>query len=91
MERIKPDRITDVLDALIGPVNATGNSAKDEEIEKNLDSLVWVATWCIESLADSTYDRDRPEGSMKAIGQKAFDSMKRFRDWLKEATDEEGE
>ena len=86
MDVFESQDIIKVLNALIGPVCATGDSAKDGVVLENLGNLIDVTTWCIENIRESAYDRARPEDSMKRIGKKAFETLVDYHDWLERLT-----
>ena len=45
-DKLKGHEIIRLLDNLIGPVEAYGDSAADEKVLQNLKTLIDVANWC---------------------------------------------
>lgn len=83
-ERMNEHEIIKLLDNLIGPVEAYGDSAVDEKILKNLKTLIDVTNWCIDGVAQASETRHRPEYSMRAVGETAFSAMCEWQLWLTE-------
>lgn len=76
--------IIKLLDKLIGPTVATGNSDADERVMRNLRTLIYIGNWCLDGLAYAAETRHRPEQSMRDIGETAFSAMDEWRQWLEE-------
>ena len=82
MERLSTSEICKVVDTLIGPTTAVGDSCEDEAIEKNLKNAIDLVDWLLEGIADSARTRHRFEGSMRDIGQRAYTALCEWMDWL---------
>lgn len=80
--RITSQEITKVLEKLIGGTTAVGDSTIDHEVEENLKTLIDVANWCLDSIADSADTRHNYQGSMRDIGEQAFRAMCEWQEWL---------
>lgn len=81
-DRFTSREITKVLGTLIGGTTAVGDSTLDHEIEENLKTLIDVANWCLDSIADSADTRHNYQGSMRDIGERAFRAMCELQEWL---------
>lgn len=82
MEKLKSQEIIKVVDALIGPTTAVGDSAIDSQIEKNLKNAIDLVNWLFDGIADSARTRHRFEHSMRFTGERAFSAMNEWKDWL---------
>ena len=81
MDKLSGGEIIKLLDNLIGPTEAVGETNADNKIKKNVDTLIDITYWCLDKLIDSSKTADRPEASMKEIGelaQKALDEYKEY-------------
>ena len=75
------DEIIKIIDALIGPTEAVGESHIDEKIAKKLDTLCEITDWCLDQLHYSSKTKDRPEYSMAKIGKCAEDYLRGVKAW----------
>ena len=87
MERLDSGEIIKLLENLIGETEAVGDSWADEKIEKNLMTLIDVANWCVDGVAQSSETKDRTEWSMRHIGGRAFGALLDWKEWLAERTE----
>lgn len=85
-ERMNEHEIIKLLENLIGPVEARGDSSADEKVLKNLKTLIDVTNWCLDSVYQSSWAKNRIEGSMKEIGETAFSALYEWQEWLIENT-----
>ena len=76
--------IIKLLEILIGQTEAIGDPAVDDKIESNLKTLIDVANWCMDSVSKSASTRNRPEYSMREVGERAFSALCEWEEWLKE-------
>lgn len=76
--------IIKLLEILIGTTEAVGDSAVDDKVESNLKTLIDVANWCIDGVSQSASTRNRPEYSMRKVGERAFSALCEWEEWLKE-------
>ena len=88
-EKLTSTEIIKVLDTLIGPTEAIGDSAADHAIEHNLMILIDIVNWCLDGVSDSASTRHRFEGSMRDVGERAFAALDEWRNWLDERIKED--
>ncbi|MBQ1776638.1 MAG: hypothetical protein IIZ93_00630 [Acidaminococcaceae bacterium] len=88
-DKLKGHEIVRLLDNLIGPVEAYGDSAADEKVLQNLKTLIDVANWCIDGVNQSSGTRHRQEHSMRKIGETAFSCLCEWREWIDERIKED--
>lgn len=88
MERLNSGEIIKLLDNLIGSTEAVGDSWADEKIEENLVTLIDVANWCIDGVAQSSETKNRSELSMRRIGERAFCTLLDWKEWLTKRSEE---
>ena len=81
MARVRKETVIYILDELIGPVVSTGDAEADKEIEKNMATLTGVMTWCADRIIESA-------STDNFIGRKAQATLKVYRDWLRDVTEE---
>ena len=65
---LKSHEIIKVLDNLIGPTGAVGDSNVDEWRYERLKVLIDVTNWCLNGVQFASSACGRPEGSMHKIG-----------------------
>ncbi|MBQ7064146.1 MAG: hypothetical protein IJM90_04580 [Firmicutes bacterium] len=82
MTKLDSNEIIKLLDNLIGQTEAVGDSAQDEQIEKNLATLIDVTNWCLESVFQSSQTCGRAEGSMHRVGWRAKSALFEWEQWL---------
>lgn len=61
---------------LVGPVEAVGETGQDERALENLKELTELVDLLLWKIANTAGTADRPEASMKAIGNHARDFLK---------------
>ena len=86
--RFESNEIIKLLDCLIGKTEAIGETNADEQIEKNLMTLIDVTNWCIDGVAQSSETRHRLEASMRRVGERAFAALCEWADWLNARSEE---
>lgn len=84
-DKFKSQEIIKLVDKLIGPTTAVGDSTADEIIDKNLRNLIDLVNWALDGIADSAKTRHRFEASMRNTGERAFSALCEWKDWI-EAT-----
>lgn len=89
MSKLNSNEIINLLDILIGRTEAVGDSAQDEEIEKNLMTLIDVTNWCLDGIMQSSETCGRVEYSMHRIGWRATCDLADYLKWLKERVENE--
>lgn len=82
--KLTGNEIIKLLDNLIGPTEAYGDSAVDEKVLKNLKTLIDVTYWCLDGLKQSSETIHREEGSMREIGATALSALLEYEDWIHE-------
>ena len=74
--------ILEVTRTLIGPTEPYGDSGIDRERTKNLDKLIDVVDGLLYDVKRAAVNKDRYEGSMRAMGKKAHDALICWREWI---------
>lgn len=82
--KLTENEIIKLLDNLIGPTEAYGDSAVDEKILKNLKTLIDVTNWCLDGIQQSSRTRHNTEYSMRKIGETAYSALLEYADWIRE-------
>ena len=91
MKGLSSGEIIKVLETLIGDTLPYGDSSYDDKVEDNLKNLIDVTNWCLETINDTANETHSPYYSMKRVGERAFDALYEWRDWLNDKIDEEYE
>ncbi len=89
MKKLDSSEIIKLLGILIGGTEAVGDTWADEKIEKNLMTLIDVANWCIDGVAQSSETKNRTEWTMRLIGERAFGALLDWKKWLAERIGDE--
>jgi len=89
MNAFSDREITKVLNAMIGPTDAEGDSAVDAVRLDSLRTLIDVTNWCLDGLLYATKTRHRQEASMREIGETAFSALLEIKQWIQEVEEEE--
>lgn len=71
MSKLETEQILDVINALVGDIEAYGDSYIDERNRENQKTLIEVVYALIDMIYDNTKYADRVEYSMKVIGNEA--------------------
>lgn len=74
--------ILEVTRKLIGATEPYGDSAIDHERTENVDKLIYVIDELLYDLEKVAVNKDRHEGSMREMGQKAHKAMEDFWSWI---------
>lgn len=80
--KLNSQEIIKLLDNLIGATEAVGDSAQDEQIEKNLMTLIDVTNWCLDGVFQSSATCGRIEDSMRRVGWRAKSALFEWESWL---------
>ena len=88
-DKMNSHEIIKLLDNLIGPVEAYGDSATDKRVMENLKTLIDVTNWCLDGVNQSSWTRHRPEKSMREIGETAFSALMEYEDWIRARREED--
>ena len=92
MSNIEAGAILSVTRELIGETEPCGDSAIDSERMKNLDKLIYVVDELLRDVVKSAaIGKDRIEGSMKGIGEKAYVELIEWHDYIENYFDLKGE
>lgn len=77
-----------LLEILIGPTTAVGETNADERIHDNLRTLIDVANWGLERVYTSSFTCGRREDSMNKVGFDAKCALDEWRVWLEDVCGE---
>lgn len=84
--------ITKLLDALIGKVEAVGETNEDNRRLDNLKTLIDVTNWCLDGLEYAMASGyGRPEWSMAEISYTAQRALDEYGRWIAEVLEEQTE
>lgn len=89
MRKLNSNEIINLLDNLIGQTEAVGDSALDEQVEKNLMILIDVTNWCLDGIMQSSETCGKVEYSMHLVGWRAKCALADYLKWLKERVEDE--
>ena len=82
--------ITKLLDALIGNVEAVGETNEDNRRLDNLKTLIDVTNWCLDGLEFAMASGyGRPEWSMAEISYTAQCALDEYGKWIAEVLEEQ--
>lgn len=82
--------ITKLLDALIGKVEAVGETNEDERRLDNLKTLIDVTNWCLDGLQFAMASGyGRPEYSMAEISYTAQRALDEYSTWITDVLEEQ--
>lgn len=70
----------EIVKRLIGPVEATGEHGVDQERLRNLRELTELADLLLGDIQRAALDANRPEASMRAIGEHARDFLREVKE-----------
>ena len=76
--------ILEVTRTLIGSTEPYGDSAIDRERMKNLDKLIYVVNELLYDVEKAAVNKDRYEGSMRMMGEKAHKALNDWWSWIDE-------
>ena len=80
--QIDSETILKVTIALIGETEPYGDSAIDRERTENLDKLIYVVEELLSDVEKVAYNKDRYEGSMRMMGEKAHKALNDWWSWI---------
>lgn len=90
MRTFESKEITKLLDALIGKVEAVGETNEDERRLDNLKTLIYVTNWCLDGLEYAMASgRGRAEWSMQNIRQTAQLALDEYKTWIADVLNDE--
>ena len=78
------DTLIEVVNKLTGFCEPAGDSYLDEERAKNLELKIELVDSLLTEIVEASYSKDRVEGSVKEIGNKAFYYIESIQEWLTE-------
>lgn len=88
--RFETNEITKLLDALIGDVEAVGETNEDERRLDNLKTLIDVTNWCLDGLEYAMASGyGRPEYSMAEISYTAQCALDEYGRWITDVLEEQ--
>ena len=79
---IDANTIVEVTRNLIGETEPYGDSAIDRERTENLDKLIDVVEELVSDIEKVAVNKDRHEGSMRIMGEKAHKTMEDLWSWI---------
>lgn len=74
--------ILEVARTLIGATEPYGDSAIDRERTRNLDNLIYVVDELLYDVEKAAVCKDRHEGSMRMMGEKAHKALNDWWSWI---------
>ena len=74
--------ILEVTRTLIGATEPYGDSAIDRERTRNLDNLIYVVDELLYDVEKAAVCKDRHEGSMRMMGEKAHKALNDWWSWI---------
>ena len=74
--------ILEVVRNLIGATEPYGDSALDSERTQNLDKLIYVVDELLYDVEKAAFCKDRHEGSMRMMGEKADKALNNWWSWI---------
>lgn len=74
--------ILEVTRSLIGHIEPYGDSAIDRERAQNLDKLIYVIDELLYDIEKVAANKDRYEGSMRMMGEKAHKALNDYWSWI---------
>ena len=83
--------ILKVTRTLIGETEPYGDSAIDRERTQNLDKLIYVVDELLYDVEKAAVNKDRHEGSMRMMGEKAHKALSDWWLWIEDYLKESGE
>lgn len=83
MEKFSSQEIIKILNTLIGLTEPQGDTTIDEKVEENLKKLIDITNWCLDGLAFTSNYYDRPEHSVRRIGNQAYGALLDYYNWIK--------
>lgn len=81
---IDANTILEVTRKLIGNTEPYGDSAIDRERTQNLDKLLYIIDELLYDLEKVANNKDRYEGSMRMMGEKAYKGLNDYYSWLED-------
>lgn len=74
--------ILEVVRNLIGATEPCGDSALDSKRTQNLDKLIYVVDELLYDVEKAAFCKDRHEGSMRMMGEKADKALNNWWSWV---------
>ena len=74
--------ILEVTRKLIGATEPYGDSGIDRERTQNLDKLIYIVDELLYEVEKVAVNKDRHEGSMRMMGEKAHKALNDYWSWL---------
>ena len=89
MSSIDAGTILEVTRTLIGETEPSGDSAVDNRRARNLEKLIYVVDELLRDVEKAAVHKNRLEGSMKDMGEKADKALSDWHDYIEEYYEEE--
>lgn len=74
--------ILEVTRNLIGKTEPYGDSGVDRERMENLDGLIYVVHELLYDVEKVAFNKNRHEGSMRIMGEKAYEALNVWCSWI---------
>ena len=74
--------ILEVTRNLIGNTEPCGDSSIDRERTQNLDKMIYIVDELLYDVEKVAFNKDRYEGSMRMMGEKAHKALNDYCSWL---------
>ena len=85
-DKFTDSEIIKLLEVLVGPVEAAGETNADKIHLDNLMTLIDITYWCLSKIALAATAINRQEKSMFDIGWTASCALDRYYSWLGDLT-----
>jgi len=82
MSNLDANMILEVTRTLIGETEPYGDSEIDRRRMKNLEKLIYVVDELLYDAEKVAYSKDRYEGSMRMMGEKAHKALNGWWSWI---------
>lgn len=82
------ETVLKVIRTLVGDIEPYGDSGIDRERTENLETLLYIMDDLLYDVQKVADYKDRHEGSMRTMGEKAYTMLKFWRDELNKFTEE---
>ena len=81
---MKAETVIEVVEKLIGGVEAIGETNYDNKAYENLDVMIKVCYALLDDIYKSSQTKDCPQYSMKKIGTHAYKFLEDLKEWCNE-------
>lgn len=84
MKNFSAKEIFKLVDALVGNVEAVGETSADDIALKRLEVLISVTDMCLDKIVGASHTSNRPEYSMREVGMTALRYLAESSEWFDE-------